>query len=954
MLESKAMGIAEELRARIEGEVRFDRYSRILYSTDASIYQIEPIGVVVPRHAGDVEEVVRLAARERVPVLPRGGGTSLAGQAVGEAIIMDLSKYMREVVEVSPEESWARIQPGIVHDVLGAHLKPHRLRFGPETATSNRANLGGMIGNNSAGARSLVYGKTVDNVNEVKVVLSDGTTTTFGRVARKDLAAKTRGDSLEAEIYRKALALADAHKDEIEKRYPKIPRRVSGYNLDELLSPDEVNLAKLVVGSEGTLATVIEAKVALVPVPPVSGLAVLHFRSLDDALETGCEILELHPSAIELVDEMVMDLARKSLEYSRRMYFVQGEPKALLVVEFMGSTESEVRSKLDRLEARIGASARPMVRVLDPAEQANVWKVRKAALPLLLGLPGDKKPIAFVEDTAVSPEKVPEFIRRFVAILDDHHTVGSFYAHAGAGCLHIRPLVNLKEGAEVRKMTRISEEVFSLVMEFGGSMSGEHGDGLARSHFNERLFGSRIYGAFRELKAAFDPQGIMNPGKVVNAPGMAENLRYGESYRVREPETRFPYTKEGGFARAIELCNGAGVCRKNLEGTMCPSFQVTREEEHSTRGRANALRAVLDGRLPPEEMTGERLYQVMDLCISCKGCKAECPSNVDMARLKSEFLALYHEKNPYSLRDRLLTRPWIAGRLGVATSFISNPLLRARWFRKLLEAAVGIDARRSLPPFASESFESWFRRRAPGKITGRKVVLFHDTFMNYHEPGIGKAATVVLEAAGFDVLLVKRTCCGRPAISKGMLDDARRLAAENVETLHPFVRDGVPIVGCEPSCILGFRDEYPDLVPGEKSKDLARGSLLLEELLLREGSKLTIRNPVEKVLVHGHCHLKALVGAEPLVSFLKTLGAQVSLVESGCCGMAGSFGYEKEHFDASLQMAERRLAPAAREAPESTLLVAPGTSCRHQIHDTTGRRAFHPAEAAARSLGLEY
>ncbi len=949
------MGLAEELRPRIEGEVRFDRYSRILYSTDASIYQIEPIGVVIPKHAGDVEEVVRLAARERVPVLPRGGGTSLAGQAVGEAIVMDFSKYMREVLEVSPGESWARIQPGIVYDVLGAHLKPHRLRFGPETATSNRANLGGMIGNNSAGARSLVYGKTVDNVHEVKVILSDGTAATFGKVSRKDLAAKTRRDSLEAAIYRKALELAETYRAEIETRYPKIPRRVSGYNLDELLEDDHVNLAKLVVGSEGTLATVVEARIALVPVPPVSGLAVLHFRSLDDALVTGSELLELQPSAIELVDEMVMDLARKSLEYSRRMYFVQGAPRALLVVEFTGATDAEVAAKLDRLEARIGASARPMVRVLDPAEQANVWKVRKAALPLLLGLPGDKKPIAFVEDTAVAPEKVPEFIRRFVKILDDYHTIGSFYAHAGAGCLHIRPLVNLKEGAEVKKMTEIAEEVFRLVVEFGGSMSGEHGDGLARSHFNERLFGSRLYGAFRELKAAFDPKGIMNPGKVVNAPAMTENLRYGESYRVREPETRFPYAKEGGFARAIELCNGAGVCRKNLEGTMCPSFMVTRDEEHSTRGRANALRAVLDGRLPPEEMASERLYQVMDLCISCKGCKAECPSNVDMARLKSEFLALYHREHPYSLRDRMMARPWIAGRLGVAASPIANRLLGARWFRRLLEAAVGIDSRRSLPPFADETFEGWFRRRAPNASgASRKVVLFHDTFMNYHEPQVGRAAVSVLEALGFEVLLARRTCCGRPMISKGMLDDARRIAAENVETLHPYARAGVPIVGCEPSCILSFRDEYPDLVSGEKSKDVAKGSFLLEELLLREGSSLPVREAPGKMLVHGHCHLKALVGAETLVAFLKKLGGEVSLVDSGCCGMAGSFGYEKEHFDISLQMAERRLAPAAREAAESTILVAPGTSCRHQIHDTTGRRAHHPAEVAARALGLSY
>jgi FAD/FMN-containing dehydrogenase/Fe-S oxidoreductase len=948
-----SVSIADELRSRIEGEVRFDRTSRILYSTDASIYQIEPIGVVVPKHEGDVQEVVRLAAREDLPVLPRGGGTSLAGQAVGKAIVMDFSKYMRDVVEVSPEESWVRVQPGIVHDVLGAYLKPHRLRFGPETATSNRANLGGMVGNNSAGARSLIYGKTVDNVHEVRVVLSDGSLATFGPVPRQDLAGKTKGDGLEAAIYRKALALADEHRDEIEKRYPKIPRRVSGYNLDELLKKDEVNLARLVVGSEGTLASVVEAKLALAPVPPVSGLAVLHFRGLLDALETGCEILELAPSAIELVDEMVMDLARKSLEYSRRMYFVEGEPKALLVVEFIGDTEKEVAAKLDRLEARIGKNARPLVRVLEAAEQANVWKVRKAALPLLLGLPGDKKPIAFVEDTAVSPERVPEFIQRFLRILGDHDTVGSFYAHAGAGCLHIRPLVNLKDKAEVKKMTDIAEEVFDLVVEFGGSMSGEHGDGLARSHFNERLFGEKLYRGFQELKAAFDPKGIMNPGKVVNAPGMAENLRYGEAYRTREPLTVFPYQREGGFVRAIELCNGAGVCRKNLEGTMCPSFMVTREEEHSTRGRANALRAALDGRLPKEELTSDRLYQVMDLCISCKGCKAECPSNVDMARLKSEFLSLYHQRRPYSLRERLFTRPEVFGRLGVATRPVSNWLLRQGWFRGFLEAAVGIDRRRSLPPFASETFERWFRRRPPSsKGNGKRVVLFHDTFMNYHEPEIGVSAVALLERAGYDVSLVPKRCCGRPAISKGMLDRARELARENVARLAPFVRDGVPVVGCEPSCILGFRDEYPDLVSGEDAKLLASGSFLLEEFFDRERIPLGVSEKRDAVLVHGHCHLKALVGTDSLLSFLRKVGDSVSLVESSCCGMAGSFGYEKEHFDVSLQMAERRLLPAVREAPSTTVLVAPGTSCRHQIRDATGRKVHHPVEVAAKAMGL--
>ena len=945
--------LGNELKKVIEGEVRFDRMTRLLYSTDASIYQIEPIGVVIPKHQGDVEEAMRIAARTGVPILPRGGGTSLAGQAVGEAVILDFSKYMRHVVELSEDESWVRVQPGIVYDVLDAHLKPCGLRFGPETATSDRANLGGMVGNNSAGARSLIYGKTVDSVLEVKTVLSDGSEAVFGPVKRSELEGKTAGDSLEASIYRRALSLAELHCDEIGRRYPNIPRRVSGYNLDELLDPDEVNLAKLIVGSEGTLATVVEAKLALAQLPEASGLAVLHFGGLLPALEMGCEILQLEPSAIELVDRMVLELARESLEYSRRLHFVEGDPHALLVIEFNGEDEREVVARMDALEALIGNRARPMVRILDPAEQLNVWKVRKAALPLLLGLPGDKKPIAFVEDTAVAPERVPEFIRRFEEILGKRDTVGSFYAHAGAGCLHIRPLVNLKDGAEVSKMKAIADEVFELVLEFGGSMSGEHGDGLARSHFNEQLFGSELYGAFKELKAAFDPKGIMNPGKVVDAPAMTENLRYGPSYRTLQPSTLFPYQKEGGFLRAIEMCNGAGVCRKSLEGTMCPSFMVTRDEAHSTRGRANALRAVLDGRVSPDEMAGDDLYGVMDLCISCKGCKAECPSNVDMARLKSEFLSLYHQKHGYSLRDRVVTRADLLGRLGVASAPVSNWMLRQRWFRRLMEAVIGIDRRRSLPPYARRTFEAWFRSRSPKlRAQTRKVVLFHDTFMNYHEPEIGIAATRLLEEAGFEVILARAGCCGRPAISKGMLEEARALASANVESLYRYASEGVPIVGCEPSCLLSLRDEYPDLVSGDRAKVVAGNAVLLEEFFQNEGIAPQYSESPEHLLLHGHCHLKALVGTEPLVSFLRGMGSSVEVVDSGCCGMAGSFGYEKEHFDISLQMAERRLLPAVRASEDATLVVAPGTSCRHQIKDGTGREALHPAVVAARAAGL--
>jgi FAD/FMN-containing dehydrogenase/Fe-S oxidoreductase len=943
--------LARELAETIEGEVRFDRYSRLLYSTDASIYQIEPLGVVIPKHRDDVEQTVRLAAKAGVPVLPRGGGTSLAGQAVGEAVILDLSKYMNRVLELNIPERWVRVQPGIVQDGLGAYLNLHGVRFGPETATSNRANLGGMIGNNSAGARSLIYGKTVDNVLSVRAILADGSEAVFGPVWRRDLESKTSGDSLEARIYREALGLAEEHRAEIQKRYPRIPRRVSGYNLDELLDPDEVNLAKLIVGSEGTLATVVEAKLELVPLPAATGLAVLHFEGLLPALETGFEALDLGPSAVELVDEMVLDLARQSLEYSRRLSFVQGEPKALMVIELNGDSESEVVAKLDELESRLGRRCQAVVRVLDKAAQANVWKVRKAALPLLLGLPGDHKPIAFVEDTAVAPERLSEYVRRFNEVLASHQTVGSFYAHAGAGCLHIRPLVNLKEGSEVQKMRELAEDISNLVLEFGGAMSGEHGDGLARSHFNEKLFGPELYQAFQKLKAAFDPQGIMNPGKVVNAPPMTENLRYGETYQTIQLPTVFPYKREGGFARAVELCNGAGVCRKKLEGTMCPSYMVTQDEEDSTRGRANALRAVLDGRLEPSELTGERLFRVMDLCISCKGCKAECPSNVDMARLKSDFLALYYRANRRPLRDRMFSQVEAMGRLGVAAAPLSNWLARNLLFRWALERWAGIDRRRSLPPFARQSFADWFlNREVPSSGDRKKVVLFHDTFMNYNDPEIGIAATRLLEAAGFDVMLAAKRCCGRPAISKGMLREARSLAEANVEILYPYVQEGHAIVGCEPSCLLSLRDEYPDLVPGPESEAVAKASFLIEEFL----GRLTIDFPKapKEILVHGHCHQKALSGVDPLVGFLKQTGSAVEVVDSGCCGMAGSFGYEREHFDISLEIAKRRLLPAVRQAPPDTVLAAPGTSCRHQIADATGRRAFHPAEVVAQAAGL--
>lgn len=994
--------LARDLASRIEGSVRFDRASRLLYSTDASIYQIEPLGVVIPRHAGDVAEAVRAAADAGAPVLPRGGGTSLAGQAVGEAVILDLSTEFHRVLEVNREELWARVQPGVVQDALGAALAPLGLRFGPETSTSNRANLGGMIGNNSAGARSLVYGKTVENLLEATVVFPDGSLEQLSWMRWDDLrrraaAAERRGaqDPLSRLIVA-VCALRDEFADDIRERFPRIPRRVSGYNLDVLLDPGGVNLAHLVAGSEGTLGVVVEAKVRLHRLPEAVGLAVLHFDGLLPALEAGVEALEFGPTAVELVDGMVLRLARESLEYSRRLGFVHGDPEALILVEFAGRSRGELVSRLSRLEERLGRRGQPMLRMLDPAAQKNVWQVRKAALPLLLSLPGDEKPIAFVEDTAVEPSRLPEFIARFEEILAGRATKGSFYAHAGAGCLHIRPLINLKKPEEVRKMEALAKEVCELVLDFGGSMSGEHGDGLARSHFNERVFGPRVYQAFRRLKAAFDPQGLMNPGKVVDAPAMTENLRYGEWMRPRELPVVFPYPRERGFTGAVELCNGAGVCRKELAGTMCPSFMVTREEEHSTRGRANLLRALLDGRLPPTAESEERVLGALDLCLSCKACKAECPSGVDMARLKSDFLAHHYRDRRRPFADRVFGAPDAVARWSSLLGPIPGWLVRlregggeaagagangsvpggvvSRLVRAALERALGLDPRRSLPAPARETFARWYSRNAAAgqpESPRAEVALFPDTFTNYFEPEIGAAACRALQALDYRVLLAPAVCCGRPAISRGMLDRARRLAARSLRALSGFADSGTPIVGLEPSCLFTFRDELPDLVPRaerEAAERVGGQALLFDEFLARDadrvrrlagrraasraGSTTAGADPgaEAQVVAHGHCHQKAFCGTGPLTAALEATGARVRTLDSGCCGMAGSFGYTADHFDLSLAIGERRLFPAVRALSAPDTLVAAGTSCRHQLRDAVGRDALHPAQYIARAI----
>jgi FAD/FMN-containing dehydrogenase/Fe-S oxidoreductase len=968
--------LERELRRVVTGDVRFDRQSRLLYSTDASMYQVEPIGVVIPRTREDVHATVEVAARLGVPLLPRGGGTSLTGQSVNHALVIDGSAHLAGILEVNREERWARVEPGVVQDVLNHHLRPLGLLFGPDTSTSSRATLGGMIGNNSGGSHSIAYGLTVEHVVELTALLADGTRVVFGEVTEEEFRRKAALPGAEGRIYREVARIRTTYADEIRARYPAYWRRVAGYNLDELAggagrpaagTPGNgagvaggtgrpLNMARLVVGSEGTLATVLEARVRLVRRPPRTALDVIHYHDIQEALESSQAILETGPYAVELTDKLILDLARGNIEQSQRMGFVQGDPAAILIVEYAGETEAEVRAKVEALEARrrrdrFGYASHV---ALDPAEQQSIWKLRKAGLGLLLGIKGDRKPIAFVEDTAVDPRHLPEFVARFREIVQKHDAQGAYYGHCSVGCLHIRPAVNLKSERGLEQVRAIADEITDLVLAFGGTISSEHGDGRARSPFLERMYGPRIMQAFRELKGAFDPDHRMNPGNIVASPGLTAHLRYGADYRTWEPATLLDFSGQGGFGAAVEMCNGVGVCRKTLEGTMCPSYMVTKDEEHTTRGRANALRTVLSGQVPPAEFTGRRLYEVMDLCLECKGCKAECPANVDMAKLKYEFLHHYYAANGLPLRNRLFGHIERLNRLGARLPGVVNRLSRLGPSRWALEKLAGIDRRRPLPTLAGVTFTAWFARRLRPSVAPRgDVVFFHDTFTTYNVPEVGRAAVELLDAAGYRVVLVDRKCCGRPLISKGMLDAARAHAAWNVERLHPWAVRGVAIVGLEPSCLLTLRDESVDLLRSPEARAVAGQALLLEQFLLRErdrGLGLAFAPAGRRALLHGHCHQKAMVGTAPTVAALRWAGYEVTEVDSGCCGMAGSFGFEREHYDLSVALGRRRLAPAVEAAPPETVVVAPGMSCRQQIEHLTGRHARHPAEVLRESL----
>ncbi len=923
--------LERELKANIEGEVRFDKISRALYSNDASVYQIEPSGIVIPRHREDMIRTAAICRRFRCPITMRGGGTSQAGQAIGAGIVVDTSKYFHRLLEVNAAEKWARVEPGIVLDELNAQLASLGLRFAPDISTASRATLGGMMANNSSGARSVLYGKTIDHVLEQVVLLSDGTIAHFREIPRTEIPT---GASLEAACYQTVLRLALEHSAEIERRYPKVLRRVGGYNLDEFTDAAKpVNLAKIMVGSEGTLGIVLEAKLRLVPLPKAKAVMVIEFKDLLESLKATPVILKHGPSAVEVMDKAILDNTRQNpaLDQIRRS-IIEGDPGATLCVEFYADRKEDLPPRLAALEENLRASNlgyRYQIET-DPAAQARIWSLREAALGLSMAMKEDAKSIPFVEDTAVPPERLSEFIGRFLTLLHAHETTAGVYAHASVGCLHVRPVINMKTESGVRKFEAIANEVADLVLEFGGALSGEHGDGLVRSPFLRKMFGDAIYEAFREIKQTFDPEEIFNPGKIIDAPPVISNLRFGTTYSTRNLKTFFDFSEYGGLAGALEMCSGVGACRKKLTGTMCPSYMATREESDSTRGRANVLRLAISGRLDEAGLGDDGVFKVLDLCLECRACKTECPVGVDMARFKSEFLADYYSRHGTPLQARMLGNIERLSKWGSRLAPLSN-----------LVPAPFIDRRRKMPPWKRKTFERWAANHKPAP--GRQVTLFNDTFTNHYEPEIGIAAVEILQRGGCSVNIVRPGCCGRPLISQGLLGQATAGAERAIHALFPIAERGEQILFCEPSCLSAMKEDVPSLLRDElarKARVVSQACMLFEEYAAQ--LDLPLRAGPSRILLHGHCHQKSMgmLGASTAL-LSKIPSASVVDLDAGCCGMAGSFGYT--HYDVSAAIANRRLIPAAKAMKPGEVLAAPGTSCRRQVADLAGIVASHPA-----------
>ncbi|HXF65231.1 MAG TPA: FAD-linked oxidase C-terminal domain-containing protein [Burkholderiales bacterium] len=960
--------LANRLRRAVRGAVLFDPASRGRYATDASIYQIEPIGVVVPASEEDALAALAVAYEAGVPVLPRGAGSSQCGQTVGAALVIDHSKHLNRILDFDREARTIAVEPGVVLDQLNAYLRPHGLWFPVDVSTSAQATIGGMAGNNSCGARSIRYGNMVHNVLAIEAVLADGSQYTFGEVpADPEQLQAPRGY---LEIVKRIRAIAAREAEEIERRYPKLLRRVGGYNLD-MVAATPFNMAHLLVGSEGTLAWSRRLHLKLSPLPRHRALGVAHFASFYQAMDSTQHIVRLGPSAVELVDRTMIELARENPAFRDTVArAIRGEPDAILLVEFAGDERAEVLRDLGRLAELMGDLGFPesVVQIAEERLQREVWEVRKAGLNIMMSMKGDGKPVSFIEDCAVPLEHLAEYTARLTRVFEKHGTRGTWYAHASVGCLHVRPILDMRTDGAV-KMRAIAEEAAELVRRYKGSYSGEHGDGLVRSEWIEPFFGPRLARAFEEVKDLLDPRGLMNPGKIVRPPRQDDRrlFRYPPGYRTIAPPAALDWSEWGGFDKAVEMCNNNGHCRKFDAGVMCPSYRATRDEQHCTRGRANTLRLALSGQLGPQALTSEELYATLALCVSCKGCRRECPTGVDMAKMKIEFLHHYRRRRALPVRERLVAYLPRYAPLASRFSFLVNPL------QELVKGLFGFASRRPLPQWRSDAFREGAAEALPAGSPAaasaqRECVLLVDTFNRWFEPHNARAALAVLRAAGYRVHLprapegARPLCCGRTFLAAGLVEEARREARRLIGALRPYFERGVPVVGIEPSCLLGLRDELLSLLPGGESAELAMHAVTFEEFIAREleaGRFVLELAPLahNKALLHGHCHQKAF-DVMPAVERVLGLvpGLEVQRIESSCCGMAGAFGYEAAHYEISMKMAELALLPQVRAAAPDTLIVADGTSCRHQIRDGCGRAALHVAAVldrarAARAAG---
>ncbi len=973
--------LADELRDQVDGDVQFDEYAQILYATDGSIYQARPAGVVLPRNSEDVRATIEVATAHNVPVLPRGTGSSLGGQTVGRGcVVIDFTKYMDEIVDIDVEAKRATIQPGCVQDHLDNRLAKEGLKFAPDPASSNRSTIGGGIGNNSTGAHSVRYGITDAYTEELRVLLADGSMIHTREIVldSEEYAGIVDGDDAEARIYRTVRELVETHAVEIESRYPSLKRSVSGYNLQKVIYENDdgeevINLSKLFVGAEGTLGVIVEATVSLVTQPSETALALYCFDDLVAAMEAVPEALEFPVSAVELMDREVFRLARESEGYAEYAEPIPDGTKAALMLEWDNELVNDFETAIDETTAHFvdSGSAFEALEAYSDDDQERMWKLRKAAIPLLMSLEGDPKPYPFIEDATVPPAELAEYVQKFEDVLDAHDTSAAYFAHAGSGTLHIRPILNLKQNKGIETMHSITDDVTDLVVEHHGAFSGEHGDGMARTEFNPKMYGDELWEAFKKLKTAFDPEWLMNPGNVVYRDGptdpgpdgdrgvgadMRENLRYGTEYQSIESQAALDFD-EGGFSHLVELCNGCGTCRQTDSSVMCPTYRASKEEMQTTRGRANMLRAAISGELSEDELYSDRFQkEVLDLCIGCKGCKSDCPTGVDMAKLKSEIKHQYHQEDGPSLRSRVFGNIDTLSAIGSKTAPLSNVAPKIPGGRIVMEKLLGISRERKLPTFSRESLVEWFESRGGASVSvdeaDEKILLFPDTYTNYNYPAPGKAAVEVLEAAGIHVQITgDLDPSGRAAFSMGMVDRARERAQHNVETLRPYVNEDWNVVFVEPSDAVMFQDEYLDLLDGTGVETVSSAAYGIMEYLdlLRVDERLTFNTPDETLTYHGHCNQKATNKDHHAVGVLRRSGYAVDPLDSSCCGMAGSFGYETEHYELSRAIGQILFRQV--EQSDGDVVTAPGASCRSQLGDRPGEsRPPHPIEKMAEAV----